>query len=138
MAECPFKNRSCQKSRCEIWVENEGCSFKVIVSVLKENGKALYEAAKDHPRAAPHPTGTVGPKMRAIQEGEIERFVESLNVLEVANMPTKDVYANSFREWCRLRGLEPCSAAKLTRRVCDVWGLCVDTGFYRAIRTGAD
>lgn len=138
MAECPFKNRSCQKSRCEIWVENEGCSFKVMVSVLKENGKALYEAAKDHSRTEPCPTGAVGPKIRAIRDGEIERFVESLNVLEVANMPTKDVYANCFREWCRLRGLEPCSAGKLTRRVCDVWGLRVDAGFYRAIRTGAD
>lgn len=134
MGDCPFQHKSCQKARCELWFENEGCSIKVAVSVLKSNGKAIYESSKA--RQSSSVTHVV--TSRAVQDQEVERFAESLNVLEVANMPTKDVYTKTFREWCALRGLEPCSSAKLTRKVCDVFGLQVDQGFYRPIRTGAD
>ena len=56
---------------------------------------------------------------RDITDEDIERYIDGLNPLHLANTPVGNAYKD-FVEWCKNRTLIPCTQTKLTRRICKI------------------
>lgn len=144
-AMCPFTKSKCD-ALCELNVSDKGCAIKAFAVSSAECSRAITEVKKALDDVAlqlvavcdamkkPNEAAQSA-KAIPITDSELERFAESVNPLEIANMPMKDTYG-LFTRWCRERMLEPCSQTKLTRRVCEVHGFTSNQGFYKPIRTG--
>lgn len=115
---CPIKNANCT-NRCAWFIENVGCAMVVCAQTMPLNGKALYEIAKAVDKHGKPLSGGEYVLERAATDSELERYVESINPLTIANTKTSDFY-EKFKAWCKERSLVPFGQQKVSNKVCEV------------------
>lgn len=70
--------------------------------------------------------------VREVNDQELDKYVEAVNPLTIANVTTSQVYRD-FERWCAGRGLSPCSQHKLSRRITHFHPLEAKAGTFVAI-----
>lgn len=85
-------------------------------SMLEDMYLHILDAPSTAPEEPKEPKKVVD---RDITDEELERYIDGLNPLHLANTPVGNAYKD-FVEWCKYRTLIPCTQTKLTRRICKI------------------
>lgn len=119
MATCPFNGFGECLSTCALKV-NGMCAIVVNggrVTQLKNAIDDVKRAIDDLTLQQMEQQEVKRPKVvREINDEEVDKYVEAVNPLTIANVTTAQVY-HDFGNWCAARGLSPCTQLKLSRRI---------------------
>lgn len=151
--KCPIRNQNCS-NQCALSMGNGKCAVRELATTTSNLAEAVFslgrkieavdkridgasESVDDLAIMAAELSDLLKGKQsapaaarREANDGEIERFCQTVNIGYVVNCATKSVYEELFVPWCGERQVLPCSAKKLTTRMAEAKGLKVKAGKY--------